>query len=288
MRRALICFTRPPAPGRTKTRLMPLLSGEECAALHTAFLRDIAAVCGRVDADLYVAYAPEGDWGILRELFPAALDLFPQDGEGLGERMHRALSRVLALGYEACVLIGSDLPELTEGHLAAAFAALEEADASLGPTEDGGYYLVGLKKPCRALFAGQAYGHECVYENALAAIRGAGLRFRPAPPCRDVDVPEDLCRLPGTVRPDSHTARLLKILEWEGRNDGLIGIPGICPQRGLSFSPPSACGDGAGLLPPGAGGVQCQLQLPPPGDRTAAGTAPEHRQSDAPGAPDRI
>ena len=124
MRRALICFTRPPAPGRTKTRLMPLLSGEECAALHTAFLRDIAAVCGRVDADLYVAYAPEGDWGILRELFPAALDLFPQDGEGLGERMHRALSRVLALGYDACVLIGSDLPELTEGHLAAAFAAL--------------------------------------------------------------------------------------------------------------------------------------------------------------------
>ena len=220
MRRALICFTRPPVPGRTKARLMPLLSGEECAALHTAFLRDIAAVCGRVDADLYVAYAPEGDWGILRELFPAALDLFPQDGEGLGERMHRALSRVLALGYEACVLIGSDLPELTEGHLAAAFAALEEADASLGPTEDGGYYLVGLKKPCRALFAGQAYGHESVYENALAAIRGAGLRFRPAPPCRDVDVPEDLCRLPGTVRPDSHTARLLKILEWEGRNDG--------------------------------------------------------------------
>ena len=147
MKRALICFTRPPAPGRTKTRLMPLLSGDACAALHTAFLRDIAAVCGRVDADLYVAYAPEGDWGILRELFPAALDLFPQDGEGLGERMHRALSRVLALGYDACVLIGSDLPELTEGHLAAAFAALEEADASLGPTEDGGYYLVGLKKP---------------------------------------------------------------------------------------------------------------------------------------------
>lgn len=98
MRRALICFTRPPAPGRTKTRLMPLLSGDACAALHTAFLRDIAAVCGRVDADLYVAYAPEGDWGILRELFPAALDLFPQDGEGLGERMHRALSRVAGAG----------------------------------------------------------------------------------------------------------------------------------------------------------------------------------------------
>jgi rSAM/selenodomain-associated transferase 1 len=215
MKRALICFTRPPVPGRTKTRLMPCLSGESCAALHTAFLRDIAAVCGRVDADLYVAFAPEGDWRVLEEIFPAALDMFPQTGEGLGERMHEALSRVLALGYEGCVLIGSDLPELTADHLTAAFAALEEADATLGPTADGGYYLVGLKKPCYALFAGQAYGCASVYENTLAAVRAAGLRFRPAPPCRDVDVPEDLRRLRGTVRPGSHTARLLNTLQWE-------------------------------------------------------------------------
>ena len=226
MRRALICFTRPPVPGRTKTRLMPLLSGEECAALHTAFLRDIAAVCGRVDADLYVAYAPEGDWGILRELFPAALDLFPQDGEVRGGLFHCSL-----------VTLPASLPEgrytlcLREQMWRPAgngpYALTVKEVRFRGPetmvalaAEDGGYYLVGLKKPCRALFAGQAYGHESVYENALAAIRGAGLRFRPAPPCRDVDVPEDLCRLPGTVRPDSHTARLLKILEWEGRNDG--------------------------------------------------------------------
>lgn len=216
MKRALICFTRPPVPGRTKTRLMPHLSGEACAALHAAFLRDIAAVCGQVDADLYVAYAPEGDWSALQEIFPAALDFFPQTGEGLGERMHRALSRVLALGYDACVLIGSDLPELTAEHLSAAFAALEEADVTLGPTADGGYYLVGLKKPCRPLFAGQRYGHNSVYENTLAAIRASGGRFLPAPPCRDVDVPEDLMRLPGTVRPDSCTARALKTIRQEG------------------------------------------------------------------------
>lgn len=129
--------------------------------------------------------------------------------------MHEALSRVLALGYEGCVLMGSDLPELTADHLTAAFAALEEADATLGPTADGGYYLVGLKKPCYALFAGQAYGCASVYENTLAAVRAAGLRFRPAPPCRDVDVPEDLRRLRGTVRPGSHTARLLNTLQWE-------------------------------------------------------------------------
>lgn len=219
MRRALICFTRPPIPGRTKTRLMPLLSGEECAALHAAFLRDIAGVCGQVDAGLYVACAPEGDWRTLEGFFPAALDVFPQTGEGLGERMHEALARVLALGYESCVLMGSDLPELTADHLLAAFRALEGADVTLGPTADGGYYLVGLKRPCRALFAGQAYGCASVYGNTLAAIRAAGLRFCPAPPCRDVDVPEDLMRLRETVRPDSHTGRLLSILKWEGRTE---------------------------------------------------------------------
>lgn len=219
MKRALICFTRPPLPGRTKTRLMPLLTGEACAALHAAFLRDAADVCGQVDADLYVAYAPEGDWRVLREIFPAALGFFPQTGEGLGERMHRALAGVLSLGYGACVLIGSDLPELTPEHIHAAFAALEEADVTLGPTADGGYYLVGLKEPCRDLFAGQRYGHASVYENALAAVRSSHRSFCPAPACQDVDVPEDLMRLPGTVRPGSHTARLLKTMKWGEKQD---------------------------------------------------------------------
>lgn len=216
MKQALICFTRPPIPGKTKTRLMPMLTGAQCAALHTAFLRDISAVCAGVSADLYIAYAPEGGWTILREVFPAAQGFFPQAGQDLGDRMHRALAHVLALGYEACVLIGSDLPELSSGHLSAAFAALETADVTLGPTVDGGYYLVGLKQPCKALFTGQRYGHGGVYENAVAAALAAGRSFRPAPPCRDVDVPEDLRRLYGTVPPGVHTARLLEILIKEG------------------------------------------------------------------------
>ncbi len=217
MKRALLCFTRLPVPGRTKTRLMPLLTGEECAALHTAFLRDIAEVCGGLDAALYAAYSPEGDWTALRGLFPTAQGFFPQSGAGLGERMHHALTTVLALGYDACVLIGSDLPELTAGHLTAAFSALESAEVTLGPTADGGYYLVGLRKPFAALFTGQTYGHASVYEDAAAAVRAAGRSFLPAPPCRDVDVPEDLRRLLETARPGSHTARLLTDLRLEGR-----------------------------------------------------------------------
>ena len=211
MDRALICFTRAPLPGRTKTRLQPVLSGAACAALHAAFLLDIAQVCRQVAAALYVAYAPEGGQGRLPELFPSARALFPQEGADLGARMAAALDRVLALGHSPCVLIGSDLPLLTPGHLEGAFQALERADATLGPTADGGYYLVGLRESCPALFTGKRYGCGDVYGDAVAALQAAGVSFAPAPACPDVDIPEDLAALRRALAGSrSHTARCLE------------------------------------------------------------------------------
>ena len=129
MDRAVICFTRAPVPGQTKTRLMPLLSGEACAELHAAFLRDVARACRETGAAVYVAYTPEGGRGPLADIFPFARGLFPQEGADLGQRMAAAMDRVLALGHSPCVLIGSDLPLLTAAPLNGAFAALEGADA---------------------------------------------------------------------------------------------------------------------------------------------------------------
>lgn len=210
MRRAVICFTRAPLPGRTKTRLLPLLSGEGCAALHAAFLKDVAAACRRSGADTYVAYTPPEGRDLLAELFPFARALFPQEGEGLGPRMAAALDHVLALGYGQCLLIGSDLPLLTAEHLSGAFAALDRAEATLGPTPDGGYYLAGLRHPCPALFSGQSYGAGGVYDAARAALAQAGVSFAPAPPCSDVDTSEDLLALRQALAGrDTHTARFL-------------------------------------------------------------------------------
>lgn len=101
MKRAVICFTRVPVPGKTKTRLMPLLGGKNCARLHTAFLQDLAGVYRQLDADLFVAYAPEPHWEPLREIFPFARDFLEQQGAGLGQRMDNALRWVLAQGYAA-------------------------------------------------------------------------------------------------------------------------------------------------------------------------------------------
>ena len=212
MKKAMICFTRVPRPGTTKTRLMPYLSGEQCAELHWAFLRDLARTYGSVDADLLVAHTPDPNWEDLKSIFPHAR-FFPQEGAGLGAKMNHALNKALSLGYEACILTGSDLPLMTAAHLERGFEALEQADVTLGPTSDGGYYLAGIKAESPFLFENQTYGSGSVYENACSAVKAAGRSFCPALRCDDVDTPEDLGRLLTALDPQSHTAAYLRTLK---------------------------------------------------------------------------
>ena len=216
MRRAIICFTRIPRPGVTKTRLLPILSGEQCAGLHAAFLQDLAAVYSQADADLFVAYTPDPDWEVLRAIFPAASGFFPQEGADLGEKMYRAICHVLHTGYGEVILTGADLPLLTAAHIKSGFAALKNADIAMGPTSDGGYYLVGMKKPHRAIFENQSYGGATVLENTVAAAGAAGLSVSLATPCDDVDTPEDLRALSRQLTPASATGRYLMQLKKEG------------------------------------------------------------------------
>ena len=207
MKKAIICFTRVPRAGATKTRLMGLLSGEQCAGLHWAFLKDLARVYERLDADLFVCHTPDPDWEALKPVFPGAA-FFPQEGDGLGARMDHALNRVLGLGYDAVVLTGADLPAMTLSHLESGFAALTRGDVTLGPTSDGGYYLVGVKEPAPWLFENQTYGGGSVFDCTVAAAVNAGRRVEPAMACDDVDTPEDLRAL--NLAPDSHTCRYLR------------------------------------------------------------------------------
>ena len=211
MRRALIIFTRIPAPGRTKTRMMPFLTGSECASLHFACLRDIAddtAACG---ADVFYAYTdgvPE-DSVEFSDIIGRTSDregrCFAQEGEGLGARMENAFRHVLGEGYEAVILIGTDVPYAVRDDIPAAFRLLEEDDLVLGPTEDGGYWLIGLS--CRAseehdvdhafeasvtdaalsrIFSLAEYGHDKVYEQTVSRIP-EGMKWRTLPLREDLD-----------------------------------------------------------------------------------------------------
>ena len=207
MKKAIICFTRVPRAGLTKTRLMGLLTGNQCAELHWAFLRDLAGVYEILEAEFFVFHTPDPDWEQLKDVFPMAKAFYPQTGDGLGEKMNNSLNTVLALGYDAVVLTGADLPAMTMAHLRSGFDALERADVTLGPTSDGGYYLVGVKAPVPYLFENQTYGSGSVFDNAISAVAAAGRSFCPALPCDDVDTPEDLRSL--RLSPASHTARYL-------------------------------------------------------------------------------
>ena len=209
MKQAVICFTRVPKPGATKTRLLPVLKPEQCVGLHWAFLRDLAEVYRQLDVHLFVAYTPDADWESLKTVFPHA-GFYPQKGNDLGERMYRVIRKVLELGYESVVLTGTDLPRMTPAHLESGFAVLEEKDIALGPTSDGGYYLIGMKKPCRDVFRIEGYGGASVLENTVAAAEQVGLTVGIAMTCDDVDTPEDLRDLIRTINPDSYTGRYLK------------------------------------------------------------------------------
>jgi rSAM/selenodomain-associated transferase 1 len=204
---ALILFTRLPLPGQTKTRLMPWLTPEECAALHRAMLRDISATLRRVSGDIFIFYTPDGDLAELRQICGNAVYL-PQEGVGLGERMNWATREILGRGYASCLLLGSDIPSVTEEILGTASALLSKHDAVLAPAEDGGYWLVGLRRPCSLIFAHRYYGSAGAFEAARAGCARANLRLAIGPKLRDVDEIDDLRHYaahPGTEMPYSQS-----------------------------------------------------------------------------------
>lgn len=215
MKKAVICFTRVPKPGVTKTRLLPVLTPDQCAGLHWAFLKDLAEIYRKLDAHLFVAYTPDADWETLKSVFPPA-GYIPQKGKDLGEKMYRAIRKVMDLGYESVVLTGTDLPLMTTAHLESGFALLEEHDIAIGPTSDGGYYLIGMKKPSKEVFRVDGYGGSTVFESTVAAAIDAGLTVGISLPCDDVDTPEDLWALTKSAVPGSHTEQYLNQLKQEG------------------------------------------------------------------------
>lgn len=220
MKQALILFTRVPTEGKTKTRLQTALTPAQCVEAHCAFLRDAKAACSNPSQwDLLVFYGDEGPLSVLQKILPEQSAFFPQQGKSLGEKMDRAISRVLSMGYERCVLVGADLPELNQKIIDAAMQQLQKNQLVLGPTADGGYYLIGSTKPCPEIFSGQSYGGSSVFENTVAAAKKAGLSLGIVAPLEDIDQPEDLRalakRLNGkqeTVCP--HSRQFLRKLGW--------------------------------------------------------------------------
>ena len=195
MERAIIIFSRIPIPGKTKTRMMPFLTAEECADIHRCFIKDIYISCKKVMADTLVCYAPEGELQELKMLLDENLEYYEQYGANLGIRMKHAFERAFEMGYKKVLLVGTDVPQLTEEILEKGFKGLDENDIVIHPTVDGGYYLIAMKEAHDVVWNVKKYGTNTVIEDTLTQVKIAGLHIHTGTVCRDMDTKEDLYNL---------------------------------------------------------------------------------------------
>jgi len=191
---ALIVVAKRPAPGKTKTRLCPPLTPDLASALYESFLFDTLDQMRQVTHSHHViAYLDEPDY--FQHLAPD-FELIPQEGHDLGERLDRALTSYLSRGYERAVIMDSDSPTLPPHYLSQAFDVLSDgADVVLGPCDDGGYYLIGIKRPTPRLLREVHMSTPTVAAETIALAKEEGLNLISLPVWYDVDDAASLSRL---------------------------------------------------------------------------------------------
>jgi rSAM/selenodomain-associated transferase 1 len=198
---AVVIMAKVPEAGAVKTRLCPPLSPQEAAALYQAFLLDkIAQVRTLKAAVPVIAYTPCTGCRFFSEL-AADFILLPQQGADLGERLANSLAQLLAEGYSGALAIDSDTPTLPTAYLQQAIdlIATPRTDVVLGPSEDGGYYLIGLNQVHRELFENIAWSTDAVMPQTVQRAAAKGLHIARLPSWFDVDTPPDLDRLRATL-----------------------------------------------------------------------------------------
>lgn len=247
---ALAIMTKAPRAGAVKTRLQPPLTAAEAAELNICFLRDtaeaIAVACSSdsgwstngIDADKgplptriargVGVFTPAGSEKDYVNILPPDFDLLPQRGQGFGERLLNAAADLLRAGFESCCLINSDSPTVTADAFREAAAQLQREDDCivLGPADDGGYYLIGMRKLHARLFDDIDWSTGRVFAQTIERAEELRVRVHTLPSFFDVDDRATLHRLcgellgkelSGTVAPA--TAKFLRdMIAQEGRD----------------------------------------------------------------------
>lgn len=199
-----------------KSRLHGLLSPEMATVLYRCFLLDrLEALAVLPGIEPLVAFTPASGRARMGALAPAGIRLVAQQGRDLGERLATVLAGLLGAGHAGAMAIDSDSPTLPMAHVleAADVLARGAADLVLGPSEDGGYYLVGLRQPRPALFAGIPWSTDQVLSLTLEAARRLGLRTHLLPEWFDVDTERDLRRLRAAVAAGDGPRRTRRCLD---------------------------------------------------------------------------
>ena len=183
-------MAKAPRAGRVKTRLSPPLTLEQTAALNIQFLRDTTENLATIPGSAgLISYTPVGDEALFAGLLPPTFGLVPQRGDAFGDRLLAAATDILAIGYGSVCLIDSDSPTVPAAAYYQAVEALSQPGdrVVLGPSDDGGYYLIGMKKPHAAPFERVTWSTGSVFAETVERCREAGLEVVTLPTWYDVD-----------------------------------------------------------------------------------------------------
>ena len=188
---ALVVFARDPVIGQVKTRLNPFLDLQTTCSLYTCFLSDSLDTMRALEsADHFVGIYPSSTSGYFEQLDPSLIGTFIQEGRDLGDRMKNTFSAKFAEGYEQVAIVGSDSPSLPLGYIRQAFAS--KRDVVIGPSIDGGFYLIGMKGKLINLFDSISWGGNTVLKETYSKLESNGASLELLPVWYDVDLSDDL------------------------------------------------------------------------------------------------
>ena len=220
--RRVLLFVRAPELGRVKTRLEKKMDAATVCRLYQCFVQDIIETLIAGGHDLIVFFTPPHRGPAVQAWLGDTVLFQAQTGKSLGDRMRNAFSDVFAGDVDQAVLIGSDLPDLDNRIIETAFEYLKQKDSVIGPAEDGGYYLIGLRKNVfdNDLFSGIDWGTGSVFRQTMGKIHDERLSCHVLPSWHDIDTHDDLVAFyrRGKANGLTHlkTMKFLKQLDLKG------------------------------------------------------------------------
>jgi len=193
---ALIIFVRDPQPGKVKTRLARSLGDNKAAEFYRLCADTTLKETGQLSREVerYISFAEPVNKYEIRRLAALGFKVAVQEGDSLGQRLGNAFGRFLGNGARKVIIVASDVPDLSARIITEAFSGLDNSDVIIGPCDDGGYYLIGMKELHEELFNGISWGTERVYQQTIDAVKENGLTVSQLPILIDIDTEADLRR----------------------------------------------------------------------------------------------
>jgi uncharacterized protein len=220
----VLCFVKYPEKGHVKQRLTVDFDDDVVVELYSNFILDVVSILKKLDAKFYLCFSPLNAQKKFRDWLGSSYNYVPQKGNDLGERMKNGFCYAFSEGFRRVILIGCDSPDLPEDFLKNAIVDLQTHDMVLGPSSDGGYYLIGFRDDTflPSVFDGISWSSSIVFQDTIAKAKNGGRSLSLLPAWSDVDIISDLKNLVrrnrNTVFKSSHTMSYLrrtKIIEDE-------------------------------------------------------------------------